>query len=68
MLSTTGLVLTFKYGMALYGLWIGLSVALLYGSIVTVWIILRTDWELEIQKVAERLARDHKAEAGRGSV
>lgn len=59
--------------MALYGLWIGLAVALLYGAGVTGWIVLRTDWPHEIVRVRERLAgdqlemeRDEEARGERG--
>lgn len=55
-----GLLLTFKYNMELYGLWIGLATALLYSALISVWIVLRTDWVLEIQRVARRLAADNK--------
>jgi MATE family multidrug resistance protein len=51
-------VLTFVYNFALYGLWIGLSVALLVGSIVSVAIVLLTDWNHEIERVRVRLAED----------
>ena len=49
-------MLTFKFDMALYGLWIGLAVALLVGAAVSVTIVLRTDWEHEIDRVQARLA------------
>lgn len=46
------------YNFALYGLWIGLAVALLVGSIVSVTIVLFTDWNHEIERVQARLAED----------
>ncbi|KAF9508146.1 hypothetical protein BS47DRAFT_1377777 [Hydnum rufescens UP504] len=57
-----GLVLTFRFGMELYGLWIGLAAALLYGAIFSVWLVLRTDWDREVQRVAARLAADNKCQ------
>lgn len=55
-----GLWLTFKQDMKLPGLWCGLTAALLYTSTLSIWICLRTDWNREVQKVAERLAIDNK--------
>lgn len=57
-----GLLLTFRFGMELYGLWIGLAVALLYGAVFSAWLVLRTDWNREIQRVADRLAADNRAQ------
>lgn len=54
----SGLILTFKFGLALYGLWIGLATALFVGAVVSVIIVLHTDWEHEIERVQARLAGD----------
>ncbi|KAF8322158.1 multidrug/Oligosaccharidyl-lipid/Polysaccharide flippase [Clavulina sp. PMI_390] len=53
-----GMLLTFKFDMLLPGLWIGMAVALFSGAFVTVIIVLRTNWDREVEKAAERLARD----------
>ncbi|EMD31953.1 hypothetical protein CERSUDRAFT_59308 [Gelatoporia subvermispora B] len=58
-----GLWLTFKRNMQLYGLWIGLTVSLVYCAAIGVWLCLRTDWNYEVKKVRDRLAseaHDHK--------
>jgi MATE family multidrug resistance protein len=44
--------------MGLHGLWYGLTVSLIYGSAVGVWLALKTDWNKEVQKVQKRLQRD----------
>jgi len=56
-----GLILAFAYDFALYGLWIGVSVALLVGSPISVIIVLLTDWNREIERVQARLAEDQDA-------
>jgi MATE family multidrug resistance protein len=53
-----GLWLTFRRNMGLHGLWYGLTVSLVYGSTVGVWLALRTDWNREVQKVQKRLEAD----------
>jgi len=44
--------------MGLHGLWYGLTLSLVYGSAVGVWIALKTDWVREVQKVQRRLEAD----------
>lgn len=44
--------------MELQGLWIGLTVSLVYCAFFGVWLCLATDWEREVQKVMDRLAKD----------
>ncbi len=44
--------------MGLHGLWYGLTVSLVYGSAVGVWLGLRTDWNREVEKVRKRLEAD----------
>lgn len=46
--------------MHLIGLWIGLTVALVYAAAVGVLLCLRTDWQHEVDKVMSRLAADKK--------
>ena len=52
--------------MGLYGLWYGLTIALIYGSAVGVWIGLKTDWVREVQKVQRRLEADKAQEEEHG--
>jgi len=56
-----GIWLTFWRGMQLHGLWIGLTVSLVYCATIGVWICVRTDWEREVEKVRKRVAADQKA-------
>ncbi|KAI0284705.1 MATE efflux family protein [Russula aff. rugulosa BPL654] len=53
-----GIWLAFRRNMGLHGLWYGLTVSLIYGSAVGVWLGLRTDWNREVQKVQKRLEQD----------
>lgn len=53
-----GLLLTFKFDLALPGLWTGMAVALLFGAAITTLIVLQTDWEEEVLKVGERLGEE----------
>jgi MATE family multidrug resistance protein len=46
--------------MNLPGLWFGLTVALVYGSAIGIWLCLTTNWDREVEKVVERLAHDKK--------
>lgn len=55
-----GLLLAFKAKVGLIGLWAGLTVALIYCAILGVWISLRTDWDLEVQKVKNRAERERQ--------
>ena len=36
----------------------GLSMSLLYNCIVGLYLVMRTDWEKEVQKVMERIERE----------
>jgi len=55
-----GIWLTFKHDMKLYGLWIGLTVSLIYCSAWGVYLCVRTDWKKEVQKVLDRLEAETK--------
>ncbi|KIY63126.1 multidrug/Oligosaccharidyl-lipid/Polysaccharide flippase [Cylindrobasidium torrendii FP15055 ss-10] len=55
-----GLVLTFKAGMGLDGLWYGITLALVYCSVVGGWICLRTNWVSEVEKTVKRLEHEKK--------
>ncbi|KAH9174752.1 MATE efflux family protein [Lactarius sanguifluus] len=57
-----GVWLAFRYNMGLHGLWYGLTVSLVYGSALGVWIGLKTDWAQEVQKVQRRLEADKAQE------
>ena len=56
-----GVWLAFKCHAGLHGLWIGLTVSLVYGAAVGVTICLRSNWDREVQKVKDRLAADKMA-------
>jgi len=50
-----GMWLTFKCGMGIYGLWIGLTVSLVYCSLFGTLLCVRADWNREVWKVRMRL-------------
>lgn len=50
-----GMWLTFRHHMGLVGIWIGLAVALSYGSAIGSLIVWRTDWDKGVQRVRSRL-------------
>jgi multidrug resistance protein, MATE family len=62
-----GLVCTFKYGLGLTGLWIGLTVGLLFCSVAQLSIISITDWRKQATKaqclVGERSRRRSDTES-----
>lgn len=54
-----GLALAFTgLHLGLAGLWIGLTIALLFGSLGMFWFISRTNWEWEVEKVQLRMSLD----------
>lgn len=53
-----GIWLAFRRDMGLHGLWYGLTIALVYGSAVGIWMGLNVDWDREVQKVQQRLEVD----------
>ncbi|KAF8317793.1 mate-domain-containing protein [Cantharellus anzutake] len=53
-----GLLLTIKFNIGLFGLWIGLAMALAFNALISTWIVLRADWVHEVERVQERLATD----------
>ncbi|KAF8582566.1 multidrug/Oligosaccharidyl-lipid/Polysaccharide flippase [Ramaria rubella] len=53
-----GLYLTFVRDMKLPGLWIGLTAALVYCAVISVWLCIRVDWDKEVQKVQDRIERE----------
>jgi len=46
--------------MKLLGLWIGLTVALVYAALAGVWLSLTADWDKEVQKVQDRVERERQ--------
>jgi len=46
--------------MKLHGLWIGLTFSLVYSAVIGTIVCLRTDWNHEVVKVAERLKEEDK--------
>ncbi|KZV96917.1 mate-domain-containing protein [Exidia glandulosa HHB12029] len=57
-----GLYLAFPLGQELMGLWEGLTLSLIYASVVSTWIVLRTDWPREVRKVLLRFEKDREDE------
>ena len=55
-----GMWMAFGWGMRLSGLWIGLTVSLIYCALVGTWLCLRTDWDHEVWKVMRRLKEQDK--------
>ncbi|KAF6749045.1 mate-domain-containing protein [Ephemerocybe angulata] len=55
-----GLWLAFTRHMGLKGLWYGLTVSLIYCSVVASYLCLTTDWDLEVEKVAVRLKEEER--------
>ena len=58
-----GLYLAFAWDMRLMGLWIGLTFALVYCSVVGIWICVRTDWGREVRKVQARMEKERIQDA-----
>ncbi|KAF9476807.1 MATE efflux family protein [Pholiota conissans] len=55
-----GIYLAFKQELGLHGLWLGLTFSLVYSAVFGTWIALRTDWDREVRKVAQRLKEEDK--------
>lgn len=53
--------------MKLPGLWIGLTVALVFTSVIGGLIVLRADWDHEVKKVMERLESERNLNDDDGS-
>jgi len=56
-----GIWLAFWWDMKLHGLWIGLTLALVYCSVLGIIICLWSDWDYEVKKVMDRLKAEAKA-------
>ena len=63
-----GIWLAFWRDMGLHGLWVGLTISLVYSAAVGIWIALRTDWDREVTKVRIRLEADRKDMCAHGDV
>jgi hypothetical protein len=59
-----GIYLAFRQHMGLWGLWIGLAIALVCTSASGGLIVLRADWDHEVRKVADRLESDRNPSSG----
>ena len=46
--------------MGLHGIWIGLSVAVVYLAVVGTYLSLKTDWDWEVKKVVERVKEEER--------
>lgn len=56
-----GVWLTFRWDMGLPGLWVGLTVSLVYCSFFGTGVCLKTDWDRQVEKVNMRLQADERA-------
>ncbi|KIL64533.1 hypothetical protein M378DRAFT_162975 [Amanita muscaria Koide BX008] len=61
-----GIFLAFKWKMGLAGLWLGLAASLLYYAALSTYLCVQTDWNREVVKVMERMAREESK--GNGGV
>lgn len=57
-----GMLLAFKYGMGLLGIWVGLTTSLVYCAVLGTWLALRTDWDYQVEKVYKRLASESETD------
>ena len=55
-----GVYLAFSWKMGLHGLWIGLTISLIYCSCAGTYLCLNTDWDHEAEKVRLRLENEDK--------
>lgn len=53
-----GIYLAFKADMKLLGLWIGLLTALMYGAVVSTYLVLSADWDYYVKEVRDRVEAD----------
>ncbi|KAF8508260.1 mate-domain-containing protein [Hysterangium stoloniferum] len=56
-----GLYLTFRLNMGLLGMWVGLTAALVYCSAGGFWLYLRTNWDMEVMKVRNRVEKERQS-------
>jgi hypothetical protein len=55
-----GIYLAFTWKMGLHGLWIGLTISLVYCSLIGTYLCLKTDWDHEAEKVRLRLESEDR--------
>ncbi|KAF8630233.1 hypothetical protein AX15_003035 [Amanita polypyramis BW_CC] len=53
-----GVWMAFSWHIGLHGLWLGLTVSLIYCATLGTYLCLRTDWEREVKKVMDRVKKD----------
>ncbi|KAJ3567383.1 hypothetical protein NP233_g6401 [Leucocoprinus birnbaumii] len=53
-----GMVLAFKYKKDLFGIWTGMTIALVCCAFLGTWLAFRTDWDYELEKAQRRLAEE----------
>jgi MATE family multidrug resistance protein len=58
------LCFTPKYDLGLIGIWIGLSIALGYGSVVSATLVWRANWVRAVERVRERLGLPGHVDVG----
>ncbi|KAJ3573721.1 hypothetical protein NP233_g2247 [Leucocoprinus birnbaumii] len=60
-----GMTLAFKFKMDLFGIWTGLTIALVCCAVLGTWLAFRTSWEYEVEKVQRRLEVEKERERRR---
>ncbi|KAG8761892.1 hypothetical protein FRC11_012499, partial [Ceratobasidium sp. 423] len=55
-----GVALAFWTHLGLKGLWIGLSIALFCAAVISMVVVYKTNWDLEVSKARERLAEERE--------
>ncbi|KAF9476476.1 MATE efflux family protein [Pholiota conissans] len=53
-----GLYLAFRHGTGLSGLWIGMTVSLIFCAASGLYLCLRVDWDVEVKRAMQRIKRD----------
>ena len=55
-----GIWLAFSWDFGLEGIWMGLSVAVVYLAVAGTYLSLKTDWNWEVKKVVERMKGEER--------
>jgi MATE family multidrug resistance protein len=58
------LCFTPRFGLGLIGIWIGLSIALGYGSVVSAYLVWNANWTRAVERVRERLGLPGHVDVG----